>query len=84
MPITLELRPQRQPCPDPMVIPTNTSTATRGLNYMVTITCVASFILCLRALIRAQRLRREAERVFLRKYQITFTHSERMNFLNGW
>ncbi len=84
MPITLQLHPRRRSCPEPRGISTGASAAVRALNYAVAAACVASFALCLRALVRAQLLRREAQEVFAKRFGWELTASEKLDFLNGW
>ncbi len=84
IPIKLNMEPHRMLCPQPRVVATAVAVVVRILNYAVILICAASFLLCLRALVRAQMLRREAEQFFRTKFGWSLTHGERMEFLNGW
>ena len=54
------------------------------LNLFVIFLSLASLLLCLRALLRAQLLKHESQSFLSRHYNWTFTVSERMDFLNLW
>ena len=56
----------------------------RLLNYLVMILCSISLVLCLRALVRAQKLRIKAEKFFSSNFGWKLTSSEKFDFLNGW
>jgi mucolipin len=55
-----------------------------ALNAVVMAVCVASLLLCLRALLRAQLLRHETETFLAARRGWSLTVSERLDFLNLW
>ncbi|KAJ8981380.1 hypothetical protein NQ317_002574 [Molorchus minor] len=54
------------------------------LNYLVIFICIMSFILCSRAVWRAQQLGRITDRFFNCHFQQPLSHHDRMKFLNMW
>ena len=54
------------------------------LNIFVILLSLASLLLCLRAVVRAQLLKHESQSFLSRHYNWTFTVSERMEFLSLW
>uniref|UniRef100_A0A7E4VEN4 PKD_channel domain-containing protein n=1 Tax=Panagrellus redivivus TaxID=6233 RepID=A0A7E4VEN4_PANRE len=62
----------------------NMSIIISGLDIFVLILCVASLILCSRALFKAYLLERETERYFTRILGIPIEWADRMYFLNLW
>jgi len=85
MPINLLMEPVRLDCPTQMV-PRSTGYATVVvlLNLLVIFFSLASLILCLRALLRAQLLKHETDRFFKSHYGWNLTVNEKLEFLNLW
>nr|NVI71492.1 transient receptor potential cation channel, mucolipin ortholog [Cucujiformia] len=54
------------------------------LNYLVIIICIMSFILCSRAVWRAQQLRRITNTFFQSHFGESLSHDDKMKFLNLW
>lgn len=84
IPVSLKITPHRTRCPHPRGLTSLTSISVRVLNYVVIVLCGMSLILCLRALFRAQKLRREAQVFFKEKFGWVLTTSEKLDFLNVW
>lgn len=87
IPVQLHSHPMRKPCPDSLRARNPAGRSyylITGLNYSVMVMCILSLILCLRALIRARRLRCEAEIFFRRKFGWELTYGEKFEFLNIW
>ena len=85
IPVSLGLTPRRYRCPNPDGLVANSTTITvHALNYFVIGCCLASLALCIRALVRAQVLRLQAQAIFRANYGWELTQSEKLQFLNGW
>ena len=87
LPLKLRMEPVRLHCRTTEEgAPKSSSYATfiMFLNLFVIILSLASLLLCLRALLRAQLLKHESQSFLSRHYNWTFTVSERMEFLNLW
>ena len=54
------------------------------LNLVVICCCISSLMLCVRALLRAQLLKHEADLFFRRHYGWSLTVNEKLDFLNLW
>ena len=54
------------------------------LNLFVILLSLSSLLLCLRALLRAQLLKHEAQTFLSKHYNWSLTVNERMQFLNLW
>ncbi|CAH1981899.1 unnamed protein product [Acanthoscelides obtectus] len=54
------------------------------LNYLVIAICILSFILCSRAVWRAQQLRTITENFFVQQYSQPLTYEDKIKFLNLW
>lgn len=54
------------------------------VNYLVIIICIISFILCSRAVWRAQQLGRATNKFFETYFEQSLSHHDKMKFLNLW
>ena len=88
LPLKLRMEPVRLHCRTTQETETSSSssyaTFIMFLNLFVILLSLASLLLCLRALLRAQLLKHESQSFLSRHYNWTFTVSERMEFLNLW
>ena len=86
IPIELISTPKRYNCPTIVeaIEGTEETNSIRVLSVVVGLTCLTSFILCCRALIRGQILAKETATFFLARYNISLTLMEKAQFLNLW
>ena len=87
IPIELISTPKRYNCPtivEAASKDTEETNSIRVLSVVVGLTCLTSFILCCRALIRGQILAKETATFFLARYNINLTLMEKAQFLNLW
>ena len=86
LPFRLQMEPVRLHCRTTQKTQESSSYATfiMLLNLFVIFLSLASLLLCLRALLRAQLLKHESQSFLSSHYNWTFTVSERMEFLNLW
>lgn len=85
MPIVMENNPKRMECPGHKVsVSTWYTTLVVLLNLVVICCCISSLMLCVRALLRAQLLKHEADLFFRRHYGWSLTVNEKLDFLNLW
>ena len=87
IPIELISTPKRYNCPtivEAASKDTEETNSIRVLSVVVGLTCLTSFILCCRALIRGQILAKETATFFLARYNISLTLMEKAQFLNLW
>ena len=85
IPIELISTPKRFTCPNPsMTEDTEETNSIRVLSVIVGLTCLTSFILCCRALIRGQILAKETANFFEVRYGLKLTLMEKTQFLNLW
>ncbi|XP_050499254.1 mucolipin-3-like [Diabrotica virgifera virgifera] len=54
------------------------------LNYLVIFICITSFILCSRAVWRAQQLKTITDKFFITRFEQPLTHKDKLKFLNLW
>nr|MBE5724907.1 transient receptor potential cation channel, mucolipin ortholog [Cucujiformia] len=54
------------------------------LNYLVILICVISFLLCVRAIWRAQQIKKITEEFFIANFNKPLSSSDRWKFLNFW
>ncbi|XP_017774094.1 PREDICTED: mucolipin-3-like [Nicrophorus vespilloides] len=54
------------------------------LNYFVIVICIMSFILCTRAIVRAQQLKVIANNFFITHFEKPLNRDDKMEFLNMW
>nr|CAH7742323.1 unnamed protein product [Callosobruchus chinensis] len=54
------------------------------LNYLAIAICIVSFILCSRAVWRAQQLRTITEKFFVQQFSQPLTYDDKMKFVNFW
>lgn len=87
IPVEMRSIPKRLTCPqhDKQVTESQNEVYTIcTLSIVVGATCLISFILCCRALIRGQLLAREVSLFFQDKYKIELSIMEKIQFLNLW
>ena len=71
-------------CPNAKTVTTPATIATRFLDYVIIGNCLISFVLCCRALFRAQFLCTETQAFFRARFKIDLEQSEKFQFLNLW
>ncbi len=77
--------PKRIQCPSPRILSASfESYLVHGLSGLVAITCLTSFILCCRALVRGQIICWETVSFFQSRYNVKLTRREQAQFLNFW
>lgn len=85
IPVNLVMDPVRLDCPHHTTQVSNSYTRTVALlNLFVIFISISSLVLCLRALLRAQILKHEADAFFSRNYGWSLTVNEKLEFLNMW
>ena len=89
IPVDLQIGPRRRLCPkkvQPQLLNLRGPDfyLTLALNYTVMTLCAVSLVLCFRALVRAQVLRRDATIFFKAKFDWDLGFYEKLDFVNGW
>lgn len=84
LPIRLVVEPMRLDCPGDMEVISSYCQFEVCLNLVVILACLASLLLCLRALLRGNLLQCQAATVLHARYGWRLTLGERLRFVNFW
>ncbi|XP_053154795.1 mucolipin-1 isoform X2 [Hemicordylus capensis] len=82
--ISLDNKVDIQECKDPSVYGKGDNHFRMFFDVVVLLSCVLSFILCTRSIIRGLLLQHEFSQFFQRHYNQDICLSDRMEFVNGW
>ncbi|XP_055346672.1 mucolipin-3-like [Paramacrobiotus metropolitanus] len=87
IPVSLDIDPHVVPCNGKILYDDGESVMdilVQVLDFSVLFICMVSFVLCVRALWNAEKLKASVIEFFLEKFNYRLTNDERMDFLNLW